>query len=87
MGLCFVGLSTFVVEFAISFFAFCCFFYFMLNSELKKFIDITHTVENTLTMAIGKFNFADLKNVLYLPLIIKGGLGHFKSAESLSQTY
>ena len=62
MGLCFVGLSKFVVEFAISFFAFCCFFYFMLNSELKKFIDLQHTVENTLTMAIGKFNFAALKN-------------------------
>ena len=59
--LCFIGLSTFVVEFCITFGSFCCFFFFILSADLKNFIDIVHTLENTLTMAIGKFNFAALK--------------------------
>ena len=33
--LCFVGLSTFVVEFIIVFGSFCCFFYFVLSTKLR----------------------------------------------------
>ena len=59
--LCFVGLATFVVEFIIVFGSFCCFFYFVLSADLRNFYDPIHTVENTITMAIGKFNFASLR--------------------------
>ena len=59
--LCFIGLSTFIVEFIIVFGSFCCFFFFMLSSYLSNFKDPVHTVENTLAMAIGKFNFGSLK--------------------------
>merc|ERR1719412_2720398 len=55
--LCFVGLSTFVVEFIIVFGSFCCFFYFILGSDLKNFYTFPFTVQNTLAMSIGKFNF------------------------------
>merc|ERR1719342_1352088 len=59
--LCFVGLSTFVVEFVIVFGSFCCFFYFVLNTKLRNFYDVVHTVENTIAMSIGKFNFGSLR--------------------------
>ena len=59
--LCFVGLSTFVVEFVIVFGSFCCFFYFILGSDLKNFYTFPFTVQNTLAMSIGKFNFAALR--------------------------
>ena len=59
--LCFSGLSTFVVEFCIVFIAFCAFFYFVLKNDLENFRDFIRTVENTLAMSIGKFNFAALK--------------------------
>ena len=59
--LCFIGLSTFVVEFIIVFGSFCCFFYFVLSADLRNFYDPLHTVENTIAMAIGKFNFASLR--------------------------
>ena len=59
--LCFIGLSTFIVEFIIVFGSFCCFFFFMLSAYLSNFRDMLRTVENTLAMAIGKFNFASLK--------------------------
>ena len=60
--LCFLGLSTFVVEFAIVFGAFCSFFFFVLKNDLEKFRDFLRTVENTLAMSIGKFNFAELRD-------------------------
>ena len=59
--LCFVGLSTFVVEFVIVFGSFCCFFYFVLNSKLRNFFNVKHTVQNTIAMSIGKFNFGSLR--------------------------
>merc|ERR1739844_223703 len=59
--LCFIGLSTFVVEFVIVFGSFCCFFFFILSANLRNFLDINHTVQNTLAMAIGKFNFGALR--------------------------
>jgi len=59
--LCFIGLSTFVLEFVIVFGSFCCFFFFVLSAQLKDFFDFPHTVQNTLAMAIGKFNFARLR--------------------------
>merc|ERR1711915_1008263 len=59
--LCFIGLSTFVVEFLIVFGSFCCFFYFVLSADLRNFYNFPYTVENTIAMAIGKFNFASLR--------------------------
>ena len=59
--LCFVGLSTFVVEFVIVFGSFCCFFYFILGSDLKNFYTFPFTIQNTIAMSIGKFNFAALR--------------------------
>ena len=59
--LCFVGLSTFVVEFVIVFGSFCCFFYFVLSAELRNFYKFSSTVENTIAMSIGKFNFGSLR--------------------------
>ena len=56
-----MGLSTFVVEFIIVFGSFCCFFYFVLSTKLRNFYDIIHTVENTIAMSIGKFNFGSLR--------------------------
>ena len=59
--LCFIGLSTFVVEFVIVFGSFCCFFFFILGSELKNFYTFTFTIQNTIAMSIGKFNFGALR--------------------------
>ena len=59
--LCFVGLSTFVVEFVIVFGSFCCFFYFVLNAKLRNFFNVKHTIQNTIAMSIGKFNFGSLR--------------------------
>jgi Polycystin cation channel len=59
--LCFVGLSTFVVEFVIVFGAFCCYFFFMLSPYMDTFRDISHSIENTIAMAIGKFSFSSLR--------------------------
>ena len=59
--LCFIGLSTFVVEFFIVFFAFSSFFFFTLRNDLARFRDILHSVEYTLAMSIGKFNFDSLR--------------------------
>ena len=59
--LCFVGLSTFVLEFAIVFGAFCCYFFFMLSPYMDTFRDMPRAVENTIAMAIGKFSFATLR--------------------------
>ena len=59
--LCFIGLSTFVVEFVIVFGSFCCFFYFILGSDLKNFYTFPFTIQNTIAMSIGKFNFAALR--------------------------
>ena len=57
----FQGLSTFVVEFSLVFGAFCSFFFFVLKNDLENFRDFTRTVENTMAMSIGKFNFAALR--------------------------
>ena len=59
--LCFSGLSTFVVEFIIVFGSFCCFFYFVLNAKLRNFFNVKHTIQNTIAMSIGKFNFGSLR--------------------------
>ena len=59
--LCFIGLSTFVVEFFIVFFAFSSFFFFTLRNDLARFRDVIHAIEYTLAMSIGKFNFASLR--------------------------
>ena len=59
--LCFIGLSTFVVEFIIVFGSFCCFFFFILSSDLRNFYTFPFTVQNTLAMSIGKFNFGQLR--------------------------
>ena len=50
-----------MVEFVIVFGSFCCFFYFVLNSKLRNFYDVVHTVQNTIAMSIGKFNFGSLR--------------------------
>ena len=50
-----------MVEFIIVFGSFCCFFYFVLSTKLRNFYDIIHTVENTIAMSIGKFNFGSLR--------------------------
>lgn len=60
--LCFKGLSTFIVEFTIVFIAFSSFFYFVLKNHLENFLDFVRTVENTIAMSIGKFNFSALKS-------------------------
>ena len=59
--LCFKGLSTFIVEFCIVFLAFCSFFFFVLQNYLENFLNYLTTIENTLAMSIGKFNFGALK--------------------------
>lgn len=59
--LCFIGLSTFVVEFAIVFCAFSGFFFFVLKNDLENFRDFTRTLMNTMAMSIGKFNFGALR--------------------------
>ena len=61
LKLCFIGLGRFAVEFVIIFGSFCCFFYFILSSNLRNFFTPMHTVQNTIAMAIGKFNFASLR--------------------------
>ena len=59
--LCFIGLSTFFVEFSIVFGAFSGFFFFVLKNHLENFRDFSHTLQNTLAMSIGKFNFGALR--------------------------
>ena len=59
--LCFVGLSTFFVEFSIVFCAFSAFFFFVLKNDLEYFRDFIRTLESTLAMSIGKFNFSALR--------------------------
>ena len=59
--LCFIGLSTFFVEFSIVFCAFSAFFFFVLKNDLEGFRDFPRTLENTLAMSIGKFNFGALR--------------------------
>ena len=61
LKLSFQGLATFFVEFAITFFAFSAFFFFSLRTDLEKFRDVIHSMEFTLAMSIGKFNFANLR--------------------------
>ena len=50
-----------MVEFSLVFGAFCSFFFFVLKNDLENFRDFTRTVENTMAMSIGKFNFAALR--------------------------
>ena len=50
-----------MIEFSIVFGAFSSFFFFVLNDDLEKFRDFIRTVENTMAMSIGKFNFAALR--------------------------
>ncbi len=59
--LCFQGLSTFFVEFALVFGGFSAFFYFILRTHLENFRDFIRTLENTMAMSIGKFNFGALR--------------------------
>ena len=59
--LCFIGLSTFGVEFSIVFGAFSGFFFFVLKNHMQNFRDFSRTVQNTLAMSIGKFNFGALR--------------------------
>ena len=61
LKLCFQGLATFFVEFSIVFFAFSAFFFFSLRTDLEKFRDLIHSMEFTLAMSIGKFNFGNLR--------------------------
>ena len=61
LKLCFQGLATFFVEFAIVFFAFSAFFFFSLTTDIEKFRDMIHSMEYTLAMSIGKFNFGALR--------------------------
>lgn len=60
--LCFIGLSTFLVEFMIVFAGFTSFFYFVLKNDLENFRDFIRSLENTLAMSIGKFNFQALRS-------------------------
>ena len=62
LKLCFEGLGTFFTEFMIVFVAFTSFFYFSLVTDLEKFRDFIHSLEFTLAMSIGKFNFIELRN-------------------------
>ena len=55
-------MSTFIIEFTIVFGAFCSFFYFVLKNDLENFRDFIRTVENTMAMSIGKFNFGALRS-------------------------
>ncbi len=59
--LCFAGLSTFAVEFSLVFGGFSAFFFFALKNDLEGFRDFPRTLENTLAMSIGKFNFGALR--------------------------
>ena len=59
--LCFVGLSTFGVEFSIVFGAFSGFFFFVLKNHMQNFRDFSRTLQNTIAMSIGKFNFGALR--------------------------
>ena len=59
--LCFAGLSTFFVEFSIVFCGFSAFFFFALKNDLENFRDFPRTLENTMAMSIGKFNFGALR--------------------------
>ncbi len=67
--LCFDGLRTFFVEFAIVFVGFSAFFYFILKNSMENFRDFVRSLENTMAMSIGKFNFkvsAVLRFVFFL---------------------
>ncbi len=57
----FNDLAAFMVEFFFVFAAFASFFFFVLNNDLDNFRDEVHTVEYTLAMSIGKFNFMALR--------------------------
>jgi len=60
--LCFQGLATFAVEFLIVFTAFSTFFYIMLNNDLENFRSFVLSLENTVAMSIGKFNFGAIRS-------------------------
>ncbi len=49
------------MEFALVFGGFSAFFYFILNTHLENFRDFVRTLENTMAMSIGKFNFGALR--------------------------
>ncbi len=61
MKMIFDDLAAFMVEFFFVFAAFASFFFFVLNNDLDNFRDEVHTVEYTLAMSIGKFNFLALR--------------------------
>ena len=50
-----------MVEFCLVFGAFSSFFYFVLKNHLFNFRDFPRTLENTMAMSIGKFNFSELR--------------------------
>lgn len=60
--LSFIGLASFGVEFVIVFVGFTSFFFFGLKNDLEKFRDFMRSLENTLSMSIGKFNFQELRD-------------------------
>ena len=49
------------MEFSIVFCGFSAFFFFVLKNDLENFRDFVRTLENTLAMSIGKFNFGALR--------------------------
>ena len=55
------GLSTFFVEFMVVFMGFTCFFYFVLKNDMENFRDFIRSLENTMAMSIGKFNFQAIR--------------------------
>lgn len=59
--LSFIGLYTFTVEFFIVFVGFTSFFYFVLKNDLSNFRDFIRSLENTMAMSIGKFNFQAIR--------------------------
>lgn len=59
--LCFIGLSSFVIEFGIVFCAFTAFFYFSIKNNLENFRDFPRSLANTFAMSIGKFNFSAIR--------------------------
>jgi hypothetical protein len=61
LDLVFIGLADFFVEFSIVFVAFSNFFFFVLKNDLDSFRDFARTLENTIAMSIGKFNFQNLR--------------------------
>ena len=85
LKLCFRGLGTFFVEFAIVFFAFSAFFYFSLKTDLARFRTLIQSLEYTLAMSIGRFNFGALRKANPMAVIYGGisYLGHFISPTML----